>query len=92
MKKVLLLTALLFSAVAGSVAVAEIIALPDGSFMVNESIQKPVRGSAQDDVLQQFGEPQLRHAPVGQPAISSWQYATFEVYFENGVVIHAVAR
>jgi len=87
-----LLTVLLLTAFGGPVAVAGIIALPNGTFTVSESFQKPVRGSKQGDVLQQFGEPELRHAPVGQPAISSWEYAKFEVYFENGVVIHAVEK
>ena len=90
--KNVLLSVLLLTAVGGSVAVAGIIALPDGTYTVSESIQKPVRGNKQSDVLQQFGEPELRHAAVGQPAISSWEYAGFEVYFENGVVIHTVAR
>ena len=79
-------------AVSGSAAVAGILALPDGTYMVSESTQTPVRGIDQGDVLQQFGEPVLRHAPVGWPAISSWEYPKFEVYFENGVVIHSVEK
>jgi hypothetical protein len=88
------LSALMLAAfgMSGSIAVAGIIALPDGSYMVSESTAKPNRGIRQGDVLRQFGEPVLRHAPVGQPAISSWEYETFAVYFENGVVIHAVDR
>ncbi len=78
--------------VSGSVAVAGIIALPDGTYIVSESAQTPARGIEQSDVLQQFGEPSLRHAAVGQPAISSWEYENFHVYFENGVVIHTVER
>lgn len=78
--------------ISGPAAVAGIIALPDGTFIVSESTQKPAPGVDQNDVLQRFGEPVMRHAPVGQPAISSWEYANFEVYFENGVVIHAVEK
>jgi len=93
MKNSLLSVALLAAfGVSGSVAIAGIIALPDGTYIVSESTQKPLRGIDQSDVLQQFGEPELRHAAVGQPAISSWEYANFEVYFENGVVIHSVER
>lgn len=93
MRKTILSAVLLTSfGVAGSVAVAGIIALPDGTYLVSESTQTPAPGVDQSDVLQQFGEPVLRHAPVGQPAISSWEYSNFEVYFENGVVIHSVER
>jgi len=93
MKNSLLSAALLATlGFTGSVAVAGIIALPDGTYIVNESTQKPVRGVNQSDVLQQFGDPVLKHAPVGQPAISSWEYENFAVYFENGVVIHTVER
>lgn len=93
MKSSLLLAALLtMLGAAHSVAVAGIIALPDGTYLVNESTHKPAPGIDQANVLKLFGEPVLRHAPVGQPAISSWEYEKFEVYFENGVVIHAVER
>ncbi len=79
-------------AVSGTPAVAGILALPDGTYIVNESTRTPVRGLDQGDVLQQFGEPIVRHKAVGSPAISSWEYTEFEVYFENGVVIHSVER
>jgi hypothetical protein len=48
------------------------------------------RGDSQAEVLQHLGEPQKRHSAVGVPAISSWDYPEFRVYFENGVVLHTV--
>ena len=38
-----------------------------------------------------FGEPRARHAAVGQPPITRWDYDGFTVYFEHNHVIHAVA-
>lgn len=75
-----------------SVAVAEILVLPSGGFGVTQSAATPQRGATQTTVLDQFGEPTARHQAVGTPAISSWDYPAFKVYFENGLVIHAVHR
>lgn len=41
-------------------------------------------------VEQRFGAPNSRHAAVGQPPITRWDYARFSVFFENDRVIHAV--
>jgi hypothetical protein len=43
------------------------------------------------DVESRFGAPATRHATVGQPPITRWDYADFSVYFEFERVIHAVA-
>lgn len=55
----------------------------------------PMRGQSMQAVLQQFGEPVQRHAPVGgsssqQPPITRWDYPDFAVYFENQHVINTV--
>ena len=39
-----------------------------------------------------FGAPQNRRAPVGDPPITRWEYAEFVVFFEYDKVIHAVSR
>lgn len=75
-----------------SLATADILKLPNGSLGVTQSTSAPQRGASETDVLVKFGEPVHRHRPVGTPAISSWEYAQFEVYFESGVVIHSVQR
>lgn len=53
---------------------------------------KPTRGMSQERVAAQYGEPQARRSPVGDPPISSWEYANFIVYFEYDKVIHAVSK
>lgn len=52
----------------------------------------PIRGSLQSDVLSQYGEPSSKRPGIGEPAISSWIYPSFKVFFENRRVIHSVGR
>lgn len=80
-------------AVGSNAAVAEILNLPGGGLGVTQVASfSPQRGESDMDVLKRFGEPVERHGAVGTPAISSWEYVAFKVYFENGIVIHAVHR
>ena len=53
---------------------------------------KPTRGMTQTRVEANFGAPQNRRAPVGDPPITRWEYAEFVVFFEYDKVIHAVSR
>jgi hypothetical protein len=55
------------------------------------SVQTPPRGALMSTVESNFGEPRARHAAVGQPPITRWDYDGFSVYFENNHVIHSVA-
>lgn len=71
-------------------AMADILALPAGGYGVTQGSGGVQRGATQDEVLQHLGEPQTRHAAVGVPSISSWEYERFRVYFEDGVVLHTV--
>ena len=41
-------------------------------------------------VQSRYGEPTTRHAAVGNPPITRWDYPQFAVYFENDRVLHAV--
>ena len=50
----------------------------------------PRRGITMDDVLIDFGEPDDRFGPVGDPAITEWVYGSFRVYFENDIVLHSI--
>ncbi len=50
----------------------------------------PHRGSTMAAVQSRFGEPTNRHAAVGNPPITRWDYPQFSVYFENDRVLHAV--
>ncbi len=55
------------------------------------SIETPRRGSSMAAVEAKFGAPVNRHATVGQPPITRWDYNGFSVYFEYQHVVHAVA-
>jgi len=50
----------------------------------------PSRGSTMAQVESRFGTPALRHAAVGQPPITRWDYPQFSVFFEHDKVLHAV--
>jgi hypothetical protein len=53
---------------------------------------RPTNGMTMDQVESQYGAPAQRHAAVGDPPITRWDYADFSVYFEYQLVIHAVAH
>src|SRR5687767_9864133 len=53
---------------------------------------RPDRGTSMAAVESQWGTPVSRSGPVGQPPITRWQYADFEVFFEYDHVIHSVRR
>ena len=50
----------------------------------------PTRGATMSQVESRFGEPAQRHAAVGQPPITRWDYPRFSVFFEYDKVLHAV--
>ncbi len=50
----------------------------------------PKRGMTQDQIRQQYGQPNEMVPPVGKPAISRWVYDDFTVYFEDRFSLHAV--
>jgi hypothetical protein len=51
---------------------------------------QPNRGSTMAAVQGRFGEPAQRHATIGNPPITRWDYPQFSVYFEHDRVLHAV--
>ena len=57
-----------------------------------EQVQLPQRGMSADEVQNQFGEPETKTEPRGEPPISSWRYPMFAVYFENRHVLHSVLK
>lgn len=57
-----------------------------------QSVSRPHTGMSKSSVEQIFGTPQTRGGPVGEPAISSWSYPQFTVYFESDTVLHSVLR
>jgi hypothetical protein len=72
-------------------AVAETLVVDDQVQMRPSGVERPNRGATMQSVEQKFGQPNQRHATVGQPPITRWDYAGFSVFFEKDRVIHAVA-
>lgn len=65
----------------------------DGQVQVRTaSVELPRRGISMASVEERFGAPRTRHAAVGQPPITRWDYDGFSVYFEHQHVVHAVAH
>jgi hypothetical protein len=69
---------------------AETIVVDDQVVVRASDIARPAPGMKMDVVEKRFGEPQERHAAVGAPPISRWDYAGYSVFFEKDRVIHTV--
>lgn len=52
----------------------------------------PKRGASMNQVSSQYGAPETKHAAVGKPPITRWDYPAFSVYFEYTHVIDAVLK
>jgi len=74
-----------------SQAPAEILVVDDQVQLREAAIELPARGSLMTAVEAKFGAPRARHAAVGSPPITRWDYDGFSVYFEYQHVVHAVA-
>jgi hypothetical protein len=72
-------------------AVAETLVVDDQVQLRNSAVDRPNRGATMQSVEKRFGAPSERHATVGQPPITRWDYPGFSVFFEKDRVIHAVA-
>jgi len=86
------LAALAVACAGTGVVQADILHTPDGGFGVVERAGLPSRGQSQVAVLRQHGEPKQRHATVGDPPITRWDYDDFSVVFEGDYVLHSVVR
>ncbi len=72
-------------------AAAETIAVGDAVAIKESAVERPGRGQTMNAVEARFGQPANRHATVGDPPITRWDYPGFSVFFEHDKVIHAVA-
>jgi hypothetical protein len=70
---------------------AETLVVDDQVVLKNSAVERPARGSTMGSVESKFGAPSQKHATVGQPPITRWDYPSFSVFFENDRVVHAVA-
>lgn len=68
---------------------SEDVAMPVG-VQGNDSVHTPGRAWTQAKVQENFGAPISRRGPVGDPAITVWDYGEFSVYFEHDRVLHSV--
>ena len=50
----------------------------------------PRRAITKAAVRRQYGPPERRFAPVGDPPITRWDYPGFRVFFEYDRVLHSV--
>lgn len=82
--------ALLLGGGAGG-AWAETLVVNDQLAVRETSIATPGRGLTMTQVEKKFGAPTERHAAVGKPPITRWDYPGFSVFFEHQWVIHSVA-
>jgi len=81
-----------FVVCAAPLATAEIVSI-DGTMSVRDAaVDHPARGSTMQSVENHFGAPVSKHAAVGKPPITRWDYPGFSVFFENDRVLHSVAN
>jgi hypothetical protein len=81
-----------FVVCAAPLATAEIVTI-DGTMSVRDAaVDHPARGSTMQSVESRFGAPVSKHAAVGKPPITRWDYPGFSVFFENDRVLHSVAN
>lgn len=50
----------------------------------------PRRGIDMNAVIVEFGQPDERYGPIGEPPITEWVYGGFRVYFEHDLVLHSI--
>lgn len=72
-------------------AAADTLVIGDQVVVRESAVERPVRGMPMRAVEARFGAPATRHAAVGNPPITRWDYPGFSVFFEYETVIHAVA-
>ena len=91
MKLPLISLSLALASSVGAVAFAETVVVDDQVMVRASSVERPARGITMTAVEAKFGSPANRHAAVGTPPITRWDYPGFVVFFERERVIDAVA-
>jgi hypothetical protein len=89
--KIRILVALLCGFAASGAALGETLVVDDQLTLRDSTVERPKRGSTMTEVEKHFGAPAEKHATVGQPPITRWDYTGFSVFFEHDRVIHSVA-
>jgi hypothetical protein len=83
--------AILLTLAAAAPASAETLLVDNQVQLRPTATELPKRGSTMAAVEARFGAPTTKHAAVGNPPITRWDYAGYSVYFEHQHVVHAVA-
>ena len=61
-----------------------------GHIVTDEVTVMPRRGIDMNAVIVEFGQPDERYGPIGDPPITEWVYGNFRVYFEYETVLHSI--
>jgi hypothetical protein len=69
---------------------AETLMVGDQMQVKATTMDVPGRGMSMSQVEAKYGAPGQKHAAVGDPPITRWDYDGFSVYFEREYVIHSV--
>jgi hypothetical protein len=69
---------------------AETLMVGDQMQVKAPAMDVPSRGMSMTQVEAKYGAPSQKHAAVGNPPITRWDYDGFSVYFERDHVIHSV--
>lgn len=96
-KSRLVLTIIGTLAITSGLSVAETVQIPrtEGAATTGSTpwnVPIPARGITKTQVEQQFGSPQSKQGPTGEPPIYFWEYPEYTVYFEAEHVIHTVRK
>ncbi|MEO8464417.1 MAG: hypothetical protein ABI640_03685 [Gammaproteobacteria bacterium] len=91
MSKIVATTCMLVALVAGA-ARADTLLIDGVESDAQSASTRPRSGMSMTAVESTYGSPAQKHATVGQPPITRWDYPNFSVYFEHEHVIHAVVR
>lgn len=71
-------------------------AVPESAPMIKHDAKPtmalPTAGMSMATVTQKFGTPKTKHAAIGKPPITQWDYEQFSVYFEYSHVVHSIQR
>ncbi|MCP3688118.1 MAG: hypothetical protein GY784_06870 [Gammaproteobacteria bacterium] len=68
---------------------ADNLAIP-GHKQSDQAQVMPRRGIGMNAVIAEFGQPDERYGPIGEPPITEWVYGGFRVYFEDETVLHSI--
>ena len=85
MTRIVLALVLVFSA---QMAFADVLVIDE--VRQSQTMQLPKNGISMADTEAKFGAPVKKLPAVGEPPITRWEYDTYNVFFENDLVLFSV--